>query len=205
MNPQGPMVKRVSLGIFVLIYGVIRLLIWNRVGSWAASVYPKPGVLPVTEFELRRRLLAINDLDIPFKVSERKDGKLDVTWRLADAKWAGLMTLNKVTVTQLIRLRVSEKERACRAVDIARSVRASADGLKMGFSLNFSFFRGIILGQWEYEKQYGLIFKDGSLTFDKAYKYEFRHDELKNPIVNIVVQSGWQYKPVMFISRILGG
>jgi len=115
------------------------------------------------------------------------------------------MTLNKVTVTQLIRLRLSEKERACRAVDIARSVRASVDGLKMGFSLNFSLFRGIILGQWEYEKQYGLIFKDGSLSFDKAYEYEFRHDGLKNSMVNIVVQSGWQYKPVMFLARIPGG
>jgi hypothetical protein len=175
------------------------------VGSWAASVYPRPGVLPVSESELRQRLLAINDLDVPFKVSERKDGKLDVTWRLADAKWAGLMNANKVNQVQIIRLRLSEKDRACRAVDIIKSLRATADGLSMGFSLSFSFFRGIILGQWEYEKQHGLIFKDDGLTFDTAYEYEFRHEELKNPIVNIVVQSGWQYKPVMFISKILGG
>ncbi len=126
-------------------------------------------------------------------------------WRLADAKWAGLMTLNKVKVIQMIRLRLSEKDKACRAVDIARSVRATADGLKMGFSLGLSFFRGIIFGQWEHEKQYGLIFKDGSLTFDKVYEYQFNHRELRNPIVNIVVQSGWKYKPVLFISKILGG
>jgi hypothetical protein len=191
--------------ILIIAYAAIQLPIWNRVGSWAVTVYPKPGILPVGESELKQRLLAINDLDVPFKVTERKDGKLDVTWRLADAKWAGLMTMNKVTVTQMIRLRLSEKDRACRAVDIIKSVRATADGLKMGFSLRFSFFRGIIFGQWEYEKQYGLIFKDGGLTFDTAYEYKFRHDELKNPIVNIVVQSGWQYKPVMFISKILGG
>jgi hypothetical protein len=191
--------------IFIIVYAAIQLPIWNRVGSWAVTVYPKPGVLPVGESELRQRLLAINDLDVPFKVTERKDGKLDVTWRLADAKWAGLMTMNKVTITQMIRLRLSEKDRACRAVDIIKSVRATADGLRMGFFLSFSFFRGIIFGQWEYEKQYGLIYKDGRLTFDTAYEYKFRHDELKNPIVNIVVQSGWEYKPVMFISKILGG
>lgn len=142
---------------------------------------------------------------LSYKVSERKDGKLDVTWRLADAKWAGLMTMNKVTITQMIRLRLPERDRACRAVDIIKSLRATADGLSMGFSFSFSFFREIILGQWEYEKQYGLIFKDGGLTFDTVYEYKFRHDELKNPIVNIVVQSGWEYKPVMFISKILGG
>jgi hypothetical protein len=191
--------------IFILAYAAIQLPIWNRVGSWAVTVQPKPGVSPVSESKLRQRLLALNDLDVPFEVSERKDGKLDVTWRLADAKWAGLMTLNKVTHIQLIRLRLSEEDKACRAVDIIKSVRATADGLRMGFSLSFSFFRGIIFGQWEYEKQYGLIFKDGRLTFDKVYEYKFRHDELKNPIVNIVVQSGWQYKPVLFISKILGG
>ncbi len=191
--------------IVILVYAAVQFPIWNRVGSWATTVYPKPGVLPVSEFELKRRLFAINQMDVPFQVVERKDRTMDVTWRLADAKWAGLMTLNKVNVVQIIRLRLSEQEKTCCAVDIARSVRATADGLGLGFSFQFSFFRGIILGQWEYEKQYGLIFKDGGLTFDKVYEYEFRHDELKNPIVNILVQSGWQYKPVLFISKILGG
>lgn len=191
--------------IVILVYAAIQFPIWNRVGSWATTVHPKPGVLPVSESELRHRLLAINEMNVPFQVTERKDGKIDVTWRLADAKWAGLMTLNKVTHIQLIRLRLSEEDKACRALDVIKSVHATADGLRMGFSLSFSFFRGIVFGQWEYEKQYGLIFKDGRLTFDKVYEYKFRHDELKNPIVNIVIQSGWQYKPVLFISRILGG
>lgn len=191
--------------ILMLVYAAPQFRIWNQVGSWAATVHPKPGVLPVSESALRRRLLAINEMNVPFHVVERKDGRIDVIWRLADAKWAGLMTLNKVNIIQIIRLSLSEKDKACRAVDIARSVRATADGLKMGFSFNLSFFRGIVFGQWEHEKQYGLIFKDGGLTFDKVYEYKFRHDELKNPIVNIVVQSGWQYKPVLFISKILGG
>jgi len=191
--------------IFLLIYAVPQFRIWNQVASWAATVHPKPGIFPVSESELRSRLLAINQMDVPFQVVERKDGKIDVTWRLADAKWAGLITLNKVKVVQMIRLRLSEQEKACRAVDIARSVRVTADGLKTGFSSSFFFARGIIFGQWEFEKQYGLIFKDGGLTFDKVYEYKFNFNELKSPIVNTIVQSGWKYKPVLFFSKILGG
>jgi len=51
----------------------------------------------------------------------------------------------------------------------------------------------------------GIIVRDGLPAIGTAYEYTFSHAELKNPVVNIVVQSGWQYRPVMFISRLLGG
>jgi hypothetical protein len=191
--------------IFILAYALIQIPIWNRVGSWAVSVYPKPGVLPVSESELRRRLLAINDLDVPFHVVERQGKKLEVVWRLADAKWVGLITANKVSRVEILRLRLSEHNKSCRAVEISKAIKTSADGTTLQFAFSFSFFRGIVFGQWEYEKQFGLIWKDGGLTFDTAYEYKFNLSELKNPVVNIVVSSGWSFKPVMFFSRILGG
>lgn len=191
--------------IGILIYAALQLPIWNRVGSWASAIAAKEGTPTASEEELRSRLLAINGMDVPFLVEERKNGMIDVTWRLADAKWAGLVTLNKVTIIHMIRLRLSDKEKTCRALDIARTIRATADGLKMRFAVDLSFFRGIVLGKQEYEKQYGLIYRDGRLTIGTAYKYTFGIEELRNPIVNIVTQSGWHYKPVMFISKILGG
>lgn len=184
--------------IVILIYAGLQFPIWNRVIAWATTVHPKPGVVAVEESELRRRLLSINDLEVPFQISERKDGKFEATWRLADAKWAGLMTANKVTELRIIRLKLSDKEKTCKAVDITKSVRATADGLSLGFSFSSFFSRGVIFWEWAYEKQYGFIFKDGHLTFDTAYEYKFSYDEIKNPIVNIVVQSGWQYKQVLF-------
>jgi hypothetical protein len=191
--------------IFVLVYAAIQLPIWNRVASWAAAVRPKAGIQAVSEPELRRRLLAINTMDVPFRVVERGKKKLDVVWRLADAKWVGLMTANKVSRVEIMRLRLSEHDKSCRAVEISKAIKASADGTTLQFAFSFSFFRGIVFGQWEYEKQFGLIVKDGGLTFDTAYEYKFSLSEFKNPIINIVVSSGWSFKPVMFFSRILGG
>jgi len=191
--------------IFILIYTAIQFPIWNRVASWAAAIRPKPGIPPVSEPELRQRLLAINTMDVPFHVVEKKGKKLDVVWRLADAKWVGLMSANKVSRVEIMRLRLSNHDKNCRALEISKAIKASADGTTLQFAFSFSFFRGIVFGQWEYEKQFGLMFKDGRLTFDTAYEYKFSFSELKNPIVNIVVSSGWSFKPVLFFSRILGG
>ena len=81
----------------MLVYAAVQLPIWNRVASWAAAVRPKPGIEPINQPELKRRLLAINSMDVPFHVVERKRNNLDVVWRLADAKWISLMTANKVS------------------------------------------------------------------------------------------------------------
>jgi hypothetical protein len=43
------------------------------------------------------------------------------------------------------------------------------------------------------------------MFFDTAYEYKFSLSELRNPVVNVVVSSGWNFKPVMFFSIILGG
>lgn len=191
--------------VLIILYAAPQFRIWNRVVSWATRVPAKPGVEPVSEEELRRRLLAINQEDVPFKVVEVKGGKIEATWRLADAKWAGIMTLNKVKELRILQLRPSEKEKVCRALDIGKSVRASADGLEMGFSLSGYIFRGVILAQWEYEVQYGFTFRDGRIRFEKVYEYKFDYDELKRPIVEVITASGWEYRPVLFISKILGG
>jgi hypothetical protein len=191
--------------IFILVYTAIQFPIWNRIASWAVTVNPKPGVQPVEETELRRRLFAINSMDVPFHVVEGKRGNLDVIWRLADAKWVGLMTVNKVSRVEILRMRLSDYDKSCRCIEISKALKASADGSSLQFAFSFSFFRGIVFGQWEYEKQFGLIFKNGGLTFDTAYEYKFNLSELKNPIVNVVVSSGWRFKPLLFFSRILGG
>ncbi len=191
--------------IFILAYAGLQVPIWFRVASWAATVKPMPGVKPVSEYELRQRLFAINKMDVPFQAIEGKRGKVDVIWRLADAKWLGLMTANQLRYVQILRMKLSEKDRTCRSLDISKRVEISADGrsAKIRFSLNL--FRGIVFAQWEYEKEYGFVLKDGSLKFDTAYEYKFDIKELKSPAINIIVSSGWQYKPVVTFIKFLGG
>ena len=191
--------------VSILLYVLLLVPLWGRVASWSATVLPKPGIEPVSEAELRQRLLAINETDSPLQVIEGKKGKMDIVWRLADAKWAGLLTLNKIKRTQIIRIKLSGEDAACRAIDISKTVRGSADAgtLHFGFSLNF--FRGIVFFQKEYETQYGLVYKEGRLAIDNAYRYTFNSAEMKSPVMQIVRDSGWRYKPVIFFSKWLHG
>ena len=55
-----------------------------------------------------------------------------------------------------MRLPVSDHDKSCRAVKISNATKASADGAVLQFVFGSSFFRGIVFGQWEYEKQLGL-------------------------------------------------
>jgi hypothetical protein len=189
----------------ILLYALLLLPLWCRVASWSATVLPKPGIEPVSESELRQRLLAINETDSPLQVIEGMKGKMDIVWRLADAKWAGLLTLNKIKRTQIIRIKPSGKDAACRAMDITKTIRGSADAGNLHFGFSFNFFRGIVFFQKEYETQYGLVYSEGRLTISNAYQYTFNSAEMKSPVMQIIRDSGWRYKPVIFFTRWLGG
>jgi len=191
--------------VSVLLYVLVLVPIWSRVASWSATVLPKSGTEPVGEAELRQRLLAINTTDSPLQVVEGKKGKMEIVWRLADAKWAGLMTLKKIKRTQIIRIELSEEDAACRAIDISRTVRGAADARTLHLGFSFNFFRGIVFIQKEYEIEYGLVYKENRLIIDSAYEYTFNSAEMKSPVMQIVRNSGWIYKPVIFFSRWLSG
>lgn len=191
--------------VVILLYMLFQVPLWARVGSWAATAHPEPGTLPVAETELRGRLLAINGADCPLQVVEGRGGKLEVIWRLADAKWVGLLTANHVRRTQIIRLLLSDEDKTCRGLDISKKLVSSADGAHMRYGFSLSFFRGISFFQKEYEKESGFMFRDGRLTFDTAYQYRFSLAEMKAPVLRAVLSSGWKYKPVVFFTRFLGG
>jgi hypothetical protein len=115
------------------------------------------------------------------------------------------MTANKVHRVKILQLKLSDHDKTCRAVEISKKVKASAEGSSLRFAFSLSFFRGIVFGQWEYEKEFGLIFKEGRLTLGTAYAHKFNLNEFKNPVVNIIVSSGWRFKPVIFFAKLLGG
>jgi hypothetical protein len=65
--------------LLVLLGGASYLLLWFallfRGGAWAASIAPAPGVAPVSAETLRARLLAVNDLGLPFQAQAIIDAR----------------------------------------------------------------------------------------------------------------------------------
>ena len=168
-----------------------------RAGSWAASISPAPGVAPVQAEALRARLLAVNDLGLPFRVRE-EGRRLVAEWRIADARWVGLMEVCGLTKAHQVHLELDPRTHKVLAQDRDRTVSWGGGAARLGGS--WSFFRGINFFQYERGALVGLFFKDGGWT-TTAYDYRFYLAEMKNPLIQAIVGSGWTFAPVVTFFR----
>ncbi len=184
------------------IYGLLFTVAMGRGGAWAARVSPQPGVPPVPLETLRQRLLAINDLDVPFRVTEDKHGRLVAEWRIADARWVGLMGAGGLRIAHRIHLRFDAATLRVRALTVKRSIGWRAG---LGLSLVFSYFRGISFFDYQRGEAIGLVYKNGNWTPGFEYRYRFLLSEIQTPLIEAVTQSGWTFAPVITFFRPLGG
>ena len=192
----------VALFVGVGIYVVFLTIAMFRGGAWAARITPPADAMPIPGEEMRRRLLAVNDLDVPVCVRQNKKGHLIAEWRLADAKWTGILEKGGLSISHGVKIKLDEASHVVRAIDFSRRVTWNA-GVP-GAAFSFSFFRGIVFYEFESARMYGLFFKDGAWQLDDAYRYSYTLNELKQPLVEAVVTGGWTYQPVAFFLPLLG-
>ncbi|MBL6929005.1 MAG: hypothetical protein ISR44_07505 [Rhodospirillales bacterium] len=187
----------------LIAYILVQFLIFPRLGSWATRVGPDAGVVAIDGQALRRRLLDINNLNVPFEVKPgKRDDELIVEWRHTDDRWVGLMSVGGVKILARIRLRIDD-DRSClvRSQDATSTVQWSV-GVADPASFRWRGSKGIVFKQYDRGRAYGLVFKNGKLVLDDAYNYRFDLDEMKNPIVAIIIGSGWAYNPVVTFNRV---
>lgn len=171
-----------------------------RGGSWAAEIAPRAGTDPTTARTLRARILALNELDLPFQVREEAGG-LVAEWRIADDRWIGLMEAGGLHDIHRIHMQLDPERRQVRSLDVRRTVDWSAGIAEV--SASFSFFRGISFFDYDRGVQMGVFFRDGRWTLT-AYDYRFVLSEMKTPLVEAIAGSGWKFTPVVTLSRPLG-
>lgn len=191
----------------LLVYVLCLVPVFTRTASWAAVVAPAgpPGGAPVAAAELARRLLALNGPDSPFTVTVEGDWAT-AEWRLVDRKWLQIASANRVRLVHRVRLRLDAEDLTARAQDQQSELRWSVDGLALAAALSWRAIRGITFFEYRYEAQYGFLVEGGRVRFAPAYSFSFNLAELKDPLVKVVTQSGWTYRPVLgFASRALFG
>ncbi|HEY0021857.1 MAG TPA: hypothetical protein VGB24_03075 [Longimicrobium sp.] len=184
-----------GLGLYILGLGVFMA----RGASWAAEIAPAARTPPVAVDTLRSRILALNDLDLPFHVREESN-RLVAEWRIADARWVGLMEAGGLRDVHRIYMELDPDGHGVRSLDERRTVSWSAGIARLGGS--FSFFRGISFFEYSRGVMMGVFFRDGRWTM-KAYDYRFVLSEMKAPLVQAIVGSGWRFTPVVTLSRSL--
>jgi hypothetical protein len=182
-----------ALALYILALGVFMA----RGASWAAEIAPSPQTAPVAEKTLRSRILALNGLDLPFHVREEADS-LVAEWRIADARWIGPMEAGGLHDVHRIYMDLDPARQQVRSLDVHRTV--SWSGGIASVSRPFSFFRGISFFEYSRGILMGAVFRDGRWT-TRAYDYRFLLSEMKAPLVEAIVGSGWRFTPVVTLSR----
>lgn len=164
--------------------------------AWATRETPAANSQAANAAALRAKLLAVNDLDVPFKIEAGADDRqLIADWRYADAKWIdharahGLRRLHRIVLT------FDEPAKKVRATDYQTAYDWSAGGA--GAQLHWHFQSGVVFFQYEHQRVFGLQLDDqGQFKPELSYAYTFNLQEMKAPIKRAVIQSGWSWQPL---------
>ncbi|MBI9044199.1 MAG: hypothetical protein JEZ06_06925 [Anaerolineaceae bacterium] len=171
-------------GTFILIpFVIIGFIPYMEFATKKAFHFKGEGN-PISEEELRSLILEINNCDVPV-IIHSKENQLIATWRYVDAKWWEIFAKAGLTEVYELHMKFNNKKKTVKLIDITKSVKWNAGPSEV--SLQSSFFRGIIF-EVKVGKQWGI---KENFTLGKIYDYQYSSAEIKNPIMNSILQSGW--------------
>jgi hypothetical protein len=164
--------------------------------AWATRVKPRASANPLSTAALGKRLLAINSLDVPFRVETGKSAnELVASWRYADVKWIDHARAHGMRRLHRIVLELDEPKRKVRATDFATAFDWSAGGSDA--ALNWKFVTGVVFFQYEHQRVFGIqLDEHGQFKAAFPSSYTFNLQEMKAPLTAAITQAGWTWQPV---------
>ena len=143
---------------------------------------------------VRAAILAVNRDTAPFRISECDDGSCDLVaeWKIVDAEWYEIFAKAGLEKVFRIKMKLDPDNHEVRAMDEEYTVewRAGVPNL----SLAASGFKGQ-KSEVSFGTAYAFTeeFKPG-----QVYNYRFNTAEIKKPLQQAVLDSGWTWKGVAF-------
>lgn len=164
--------------------------------AWATRELPAADSHAVDAAALRAKLLAVNELDVPFKIGAGADDRqLIADWRYADAKWIDHARIHGMRRLHRIVLALDQTAKKVRVTDYQSTYDWSAGG--GGAKLDWHFQAGVVFFQYEHQRVFGLqLDEHGQFKPELSYAYTFNLQEMKAPIMRAVIQSGWSWQPL---------
>ena len=142
---------------------------------------------PIPEEELRALINDVNRFDVPVWVKEHGD-KLIVTWRYVDAKWWEILAHAGLEKVYELHIKFNDQKKEVTLIDVEKSVSWRAGPTQVRVSGGF--FRGVIFAL-EIGKQWGI---KENFQLGKVYDYKFTPQEIKTPVMNSILRSGWSVR-----------
>jgi hypothetical protein len=142
---------------------------------------------PISEDALRSQILNINDMDAPVMVRE-KSGRLIATWKYVEARWWEIFAKAGLEQVYELHMKINDDRKTVTMIDIHKSVSWRAGPSQV--RLRGGFFRGIS-STYAIGKQWGI---KENFELGKIYDYKFSSGEIKYPIMNTILQHGWDVR-----------
>jgi hypothetical protein len=199
--PRDPKVIRAwkTMAVVTPLLVLIAAFWFFKGSTWAASVSPvTENSLPASASDLRKRLLAIENLKQPITVSAGKTpDEVVVTWR-ADAQWLTFAQANGLKRTHKLVLNLDESSRCVRVREYISAIdwSAGANGAAVAWHMK----TGIVFFEHRHERVFGLQLDHATGRFkpELSYAYTFNLQELKAPLIAATTHAGWTWKPVLW-------
>ena len=199
LQPLGELFAPVPMKVMgLMLVGFIYIGWFFKGAGWASSSPPMPGQPVVGSHELTSRLMAINQLDVPFTITPgTRPDEFFADWRYADAKWIDLARARGMRRTFRIKLTLDESTHKVRATDYFAEYDWSVG--RGGAHINWKTGAGIIFFQKEQATVLGLHFdENGRPKPSISYTYKFDLNDMKSPIISAVTRSGWTWRPTVW-------
>ncbi len=190
------------IGVLFSIFGLIAVgvAIWAML--WGMGFFQYLGgnkkiSSAIGKEALKEKILGLNSSELPYRITLAKETDFLLEWKIADAKWYGIFSKEKVAKTYHAFILLDDNRKTARYYEELGSVEwhIGTSGIsKPSVRYREEFFKGRILFKKSYGAQYGI--KDNK-TFGKVYEYKFDIGYARNPLKKIVEESGWEFVPVV--------
>ena len=154
----------------------------------------KEGAAFIAKPDLTAKILGLNQDDLPFNISIGDEADLVAEWKIVDASWHEIFAKAGIQKTHKIWLALNEGERTVKVLEESFDVswRAGVPSI----SIQAEKFQGRSIGNKSFGVGYAFKGND-PLNFGQVYNYRFDVSEMKNPLIQVITNAGWDFVPVL--------
>lgn len=155
---------------------------------------PDDGVTPRSAEEVRTALLSLNRPDVPYLIRDgaADDADLVAEWRMAEPAWQTLFIESQLTRAVRIRMRLVQEDHEVRALEEQWEVTRVGNPPRLEISSEYS--RGpdrTVSRRWTIERG-----DSGRLEATETFRFDSA--DLRNPLRDAVLKSGWTWRGLVF-------
>ncbi|MFD7408359.1 hypothetical protein ACFV7R_38195 [Streptomyces sp. NPDC059866] len=156
--------------------------------------HPDDGVAPRSAEEVRAALLGVNRPDVPYIIRNgaAEGADLVAEWQMAEPTWVAIFVQSQLTRAVRIRMRLVPENHEVRALEESWEVTQVGNPPRLKISGAYS------RGPDRTVSRHYTIKRGENGGLEATETFHFNGTDLRNPLQDAVLKSGWTWRSVIF-------